>query len=181
MEKPSGSWEKRCPTLFNLWVPLSKYLFKIRKNWFLITFSLHFKHYFCKCAFTANIFSDDIKLASDHCAQCQVRQVRVAAVVVVLSVHVGQQPSNPTTRTNFRHNLLQRVAFHTWAEKREKKVKIKVKTSIVEKSEGGATRRNWRRPEKFDLNDDLIWGVEYNLALGGLLMILYVYNNRGTS
>ena len=127
-------------------------------------------------------FCDEIKLASDHRAQCQVRQVRVAAVVVVLSVHVGQQPSNPTTRTNFRHNLLQRVAFHTWAEKREKKVKIKVKTSIVEKSEGGATRRNWRRPEKFDLNDDLIWGVEYNLALGGLLMILYVYyNNRGTS
>ena len=142
------------------------------------------KHYFRKFEFTANNFfatKSNLHQTTVHNV-CQVRQVRVAAVVVVLSVHVGQQPSNPTTRTNFRHNLLQRVAFHTWAEKREKKVKIKVKTSIVEKSEGGATRRNWRRPEKFDLNDDLIWGVEYNLALGGLLMILYVYyNNRGTS
>jgi len=39
------------------------------------------------------------------------------------------------------------IYYNVWhstleLKKREKKVKIKVKTSIVEKSEGGATRRN---------------------------------------
>ena len=132
-----------------------------------------------------NFFPAKSNLHQTTVHKCQVRQVRVVAavVVVVLSVHVGQQPSNPTTRTNFRHNLLQRVAFHTWAEKREKKVKIKVKTSFfVEKKWRGSYTEELKKAREIwpkwwlDLRSRVQFSVRWSPYD---IVCVYVYNNRG--